>query len=147
MTDVSEQKEVGAKMFEEGETYNIDNFKISIDKLTYKPLSEVLEDNDEDLNVVDEFRFYIKDKDYEFAVEGYHIDDDTDSYAVSVYDTSDDHWLDTYNRVCTSYYDSCGGCEAGVGVRVFDIKNNQRKDVERLIETTLFGKDGIIVAF
>ena len=147
MTDVSEQKEVGVKMFEEGKTYDIDNFKISINELTYKPLREVLEDSDEDLNVVDEFRFYVKDKDYEFAVEGYHIDDDTDSYAVSVYDISDDHWLDTYNRVCTSYYDSCGGCERDCGVKVYDIKGNQRKDVEKLIEDTLFGKDGIIVAF
>ena len=134
-------------MFEEGKTYDIDNFKISIDKLTYKPLSEVLEDNDEDLNVVDEFRFYIKDKDYEFAVEGYHIDDDTDSYAVSVYDISDDHWLDTYNRVCTSYYDSCGGSELDSELKVFDIKENRRKDVEKVIEDLLFGKDGIIVAF
>ena len=134
-------------MFEEGKTYDIDNFKISIDKLTYKPLSEVLEDNDEDLNVVDEFRFYIKDKDYEFAVEGYHIDDDTDSYAVSVYDISDDHWLDTYNRVCTAYYDSCGGGELDTELKVFDIKQNRRKDFEEAIETVLFGKDGIIIGF
>lgn len=134
-------------MYELNKVYDLNNLKLSIEQLNYKPLSEVLEGCTEDTQVVDEFRFYIKDKDYEFAVEGYHIDDDTDSYAVSVYDISDDHWLDTYNRVCTAYYDSCGGCEAGAGVRVYDIKNNQRKDVERLIEDTLFGKDGIIVAF
>lgn len=134
-------------MFEIGKVFDKDNFKVSIDKLEYKPLSEVLEGNTEDVQVVDEFRFTVSDEDYMFAVEGYHIDDDTDSYAVSVYDISDDHWLDTYNRVCTSYYDSCGGCEAGAGVKVYDIKNNQRKDVEKVIEDLLFGKDGIIVAF
>ena len=134
-------------MYELNKIYDLNNFKLSIEQLNYKPLSEVLEDNDEDLNVVDEFRFTLSDEDYMFAVEGYHIDDDTDSYAVSVYDISDDHWLDTYNRVCTAYYDSCGGCEAGVGVRVFDIKNNQRKDFEEAIETVLFGKDGIIIGF
>lgn len=134
-------------MFEIGKVFDKDNFKVSIDKLEYKPLSEVLEGSTDDTKVVDEFRFTVSDEDYMFAVEGYLIDDDTDSYVVSVYDISDDHYLDTYNRVCTAYYDSCGGCEAGVGIRVYDIKNNQRKDVEKVIEDFLFGKDGIIVAF
>lgn len=134
-------------MFEIGKVFDKDNFKVSIDKLEYKPLSEVLEGSTDDTKVVDEFRFTVSDEDYMFAVEGYHIDDDTDSYAVSVYDISDDHWLDTYNRVCTAYYDSCGGCELDSELKVFDVKENRRKDVEKVIEDLLFGKDGIIVAF
>lgn len=134
-------------MYELNKVYDLNNFKLSIEQLNYKPLSEILEGSTEDTQVVDEFRFTLSDEEYMFTVEGYHIDDDADSYAVCVYDISDDHWLDTYNRVCTAYYDSCGGCEAGAGVKVFDIKNNQRKDFEEAIETVLFGENGIIVEF
>ena len=134
-------------MYELNKIYDLNNFKLSIEQLNYKPLSEVLENSTKDTQVVDEFRFTLSDEDYMFTVEGYHLDDDTDSYAVCVYDISDDKTLDTYNRVCTAYYDSCGSCEAGAGVKVFDIKNNQRKDFEKAIETVLFGKDGIIIGF
>ena len=134
-------------MYELNKVYDLNNFKLSIEQLNYKPLSEVLEGCTEDTQVVDEFRFTLSDEDYMFAVEGYHIDDDTDSYAVSVYDISDDHWLDTYNRVCTAYYDSCGGGELDTELKVFDIKQNRRKDFEEAIETVLFGENGIIIGF
>lgn len=134
-------------MLEIGKVFNKDNFKISIDKLAYKALSEILESSTEDTQVVDEFRFTISNEEFMFTTEGYHINDDTDSYCISIYDTTDGTTCDTYNRVCTSYYDSCGGCEADVGIQVWDVHERRREDFEKAILDVLFGTNSLIIAF
>lgn len=135
-------------MYEKGNLYYKNNMKVSIEEISYVPLSEILEEEllvDE--RVIDDCKFSVSDDAYKFTVEAYHIQDDHDMYCVSVYDTTDDNSCDTFNRVCTSYYDSCGGCEASEGIRIHDIKGNKREDFEDVILDILFGTNGLIIAF
>lgn len=125
-------------MYEVGKIYDNGKFKISIEELSYVENEEIL----------DEFQFSVTDNQYKYTVEGYAIDtEESDSYTICVYDTTDDNTLDTYNRVCTAYYDSCGGSEADCSIKVFDITEEQREDFEKVIETVLFDTNGIIIPF
>jgi hypothetical protein len=136
--------------YEEGKIYENKNFKIFIEKLTYIPLKEALEDyegeNENDL-VLYECIFSVSDDKYKFTTNAYHIDYDADMYCIRVYDTTDDETCDIYNEVQASYFDSCGGHEISEELIICDITRKRREDVERVILDVLYGTNGLVIGF
>ena len=138
VTDVRELLKAGARMYEVGKTYNINNLKICIQKLSYVENGKIL----------DEFKFSIYDNQHKFTVDGYAVDvEESDSYAIDVYDTTDDNALNAHDRECPAQYDSCGGCAVDCDIKIFDATWKRMEDFEKAILEVLFGANGIIIPF
>lgn len=93
--------------------------------------------------IVDEVTFNVKTDKYIFKVEAYLVESDT--YALNVDDITNN---EEYNREDTDVYiDSSGNFYDNFTVYPIDNNTDRQEEVEKVILDTLFGKDGVIIAF
>ena len=98
------------------------------------------------INIVDEVTFNITTDKYIFKVEAYLVDSDT--YALNVDDITNLKKGEKCHRVDTdTYADSAGNFYEDFSVYPSNNYTDRQEEVEELIIDTLFGENGVIVAF